>query len=288
MVGSGAPEAGTRAEFETVADDRELMTGEAVGLELHPTNFILRAAGTIIDLLAYAALFLILMFSAFAVFRPVMDDALSAAISIATLAFCIVVVPTAVETLTRGKSLGKLAVGARIVRDDGGAIGFRHAFIRALLGVLELVMTVGGIAALVALFNDKSKRLGDLLAGTYSQHERVSKLTPPIFGVPLVLSEWARTADVARMPDGLARRIAQFLRQAGGFTAATRIRHAQELAAETSRYVAPMPREDGELFLAAVTAVRRDREFRALQLQQQRLATLAPVLRGLPHRFPER
>ena len=276
------------AAFDTVIDSTELMTGEAVGLELHPTSFVLRGAGTLIDLLAYVALFLLLMLSFFTIFASVMDDALSAAIAIGSLAFCIVVVPTAVETLSRGKSLGKLAVGARIVRDDGGAISFRHAFIRALLGVLELFMTVGGIAATVALLNDRSKRLGDLLAGTYSQHERVSKLTPPIFGVPLVLFEWAKTADVARMPDGLARRIAQFLRQAGGLTASTRIRLSQELADEASRYVSPVPREDSELFLAAVAAVRRDREFRALQLQQQRLASLAPVLSGLPHHFPER
>lgn len=274
--------------YDTVVDSTELMTGEAVGLELHPTNFVLRAAGTLIDLLAYVALFVFLLFGFFLLFESVMDDALSSAIVIATLAFCAVVVPTAVETLSRGKSLGKLAVGARIVRDDGGAIGFRHAFIRALVGVLELFMTAGGIAAIVALLNDRSKRLGDLLAGTYSQHERVSKLTPPIFGVPLALSEWAKTADVARMPDGLARRIAQFLRQAGGLTADTRIRLARELAVEASRYVSPVPQENPELFLAAVAAVRRDREFRALQLQQQRLATLAPALKGLPHQFPQR
>ena len=266
----------------------ELVTGEAVALELRPTSFVLRAAGTLIDLLAYVALYLTILFSAFALLEPVMDDALSAAIAIAALAFCTVVVPTAVETLSQGKSLGKLAVGARIVRDDGGSIGFRHAFIRALLGVLELFMTAGGIAAFVALLNERSKRLGDLLAGTYSQHERVSKVTPPIFGVPLVLSEWARTADVARMPDGLARRIAQFLRQAGGLTAGTRIRLSQELATEVARYVSPVPRESPELFLAAVAAVRRDREYRALQLQQQRLAALDPVLSGLSHRFPDR
>lgn len=276
------------AAFETVHGDTGLMTGEAVALELHATSFVLRAAGTIIDLLAYAALFLILLFSALALFSPVMDDALSAAISITALAFCAVVVPTAVETLSRGKSLGRLAVGARIVRDDGGAIGFRHALIRSLLGVLELFMTAGGLAAIVALLNDRSKRLGDLLAGTYSQHERVSKTDPPIFGVPLALSEWAKAADVARMPDNLARRIAQFLKQAAGFTSATRIRLALDLAAEASRYVSPVPEADPELFLAATAAVRRDRELRALQLQRQRLAALTPVLKGLPHHFPER
>jgi uncharacterized RDD family membrane protein YckC len=269
-------------------DSAELITGEAVALDLRATNFVLRAAGAIIDWVSYIALFIVILLGAFTVFEPVMDDALGSAISIGALAFCIVVVPTAVETLTQGKSLGKLAVGARIVRDDGGAIGFRHAFIRSLLGVLEILMTAGGIAAMVALLNDKTKRLGDLLAGTYSQHERVSKAQPPLYGVPLALAEWAKTADVARMPDGLARRIAQFLRQASGLTPDTRGRLGQELAAEASRYVSPVPRENAELFLAAVAAVRRDREYLALHLQRGRLDQLEPVLNGLPHRFPER
>lgn len=283
----GLPTPGLPPSGPSPFEDDALVTGEAVALALRPTGFVLRAAGAIIDWIAYLALFGLILIGAFFALAPVMDDAVAAAISIAALAFCTVVVPTAVETLSQGKSLGKLAVGARIVRDDGGSIGFRHAFIRALLGVLEILMTAGGIAATVSLLNGKSKRLGDVLAGTYSQHERVPKATPPVFGVPLVLSEWALTADVARMPDGLARRIAQFLRQAAGFTPETRARLSEQLAAEASRYVSPIPRENAELFLAAVAAVRRDREHRALQLQQQRLRQLEPVLNGLPHRFPE-
>ncbi|MDQ1528039.1 MAG: hypothetical protein QOG18_2652 [Microbacteriaceae bacterium] len=284
MAGTAVP----NSFADRSSDNDELITGEAVALDLRATNFVLRAAGAIIDWLAYIGLFaLILIGSSFA-FASVMDDALSAAVTVAALAFCTVVVPTTVETLTQGKSLGKLAVGARIVRDDGGSIGFRHALIRSLLGVLEIMMTAGGIAAMVSLLNDKSKRLGDLIAGTYSQHERVSKAQPPLFGVPLALAEWAKTADVARMPDGLARRIAQFLRQSAGLTPDTRARLSQELAAEASRYVSPVPKENAELFLAAVAAVRRDREYLALHLQRQRLDQLEPVLGGLPHRFPER
>jgi uncharacterized RDD family membrane protein YckC len=284
MAGAAVP----NYPAEISGDDSELITGEAVALDLRATNFVLRAAGALIDWLAYVALALLILLGAFTVFAPVMDDALSAALTIGTLAFCTVVVPTAVETLTQGKSLGKLAVGARIVRDDGGSIGFRHAFIRSLLGVVEIMMTLGGIAAVVALLNNKTKRLGDLVAGTYSQHERVSKVQPPLFGVPLELVEWARTADVARMPDGLARRIAQFLRQATGLTPDTRERLSRELAAEASRYVSPVPRANAELFLAAVAAVRRDREYLALHLQRERLVQLEPTLNGLPHRFPER
>jgi uncharacterized RDD family membrane protein YckC len=284
MAGAAVPD----SFAERSGDNDELITGEAVALDLRATNFVLRAAGAVIDWLAYIGLFVLILIGSSFAFASVMDDALSAAVTVAALAFCTVVVPTTVETLTQGKSLGKLAVGARIVRDDGGSIGFRHAFIRSLLGVLEIMMTAGGIAAMVSLLNDKSKRLGDLIAGTYSQHERVSKAQPPLFGVPLALAEWAKTADVARMPDGLARRIAQFLRQSAGLTPDTRARLSQELAEEASRYVSPVPKENAELFLAAVAAVRRDREYLALHLQRQRLDQLEPVLGGLPHRFPER
>src|SRR3546814_14926190 len=80
--------------------------------------------------------------------------------------------PTTVETVTRGRSLGKLAVGGRIVRADGGAIGFRHAFLRALLGVLELWFTLGSLAALVGAFTPLAQRLGAPLAGPYRARTR--------------------------------------------------------------------------------------------------------------------
>jgi uncharacterized RDD family membrane protein YckC len=272
-----------------VPDDTELMTGEAVGLDLRPTSFVLRGAGALVDVIVYLGVWIagVLLVNSPAL-AGALDDAAVKAVTIASLVFCIVVLPTAVELLTHGKSLGRLMVGARIVRDDGGAIGFRHAFIRALTGVLELFMSLGGIAALFGLLNGRTKRMGDILAGTYSQYERVQRREPEVFGVPVALVGWSRSADVARMPDGLARRIAQFLRQAGGLTPDTRIRVAAQLANEAARFVSPLPQADPELFLAAVAAVRRERELLALQLTKQRLGSVEPVLTGLPHRFPPR
>lgn len=273
----------------SVYDDSELMTGEAVGLEIRPTSFVLRSAGAIIDFLLSVGAFLLIIFAiSTPFFQGFLDEASSAAVTVAALVFCLVVIPTTVETATQGKSLGRLAVGARIVRDDGGAIGFRHAFIRALTGVLEIYFTLGGFAAMVALLNGRSKRLGDLLAGTYSQNERVSRVTPPVFGVPVELIAWSTTADVARMPDGLARRVAQFLAQASQLTPDARDRLARRLADEVTRYVSPVPQGSAELFLAAVASIRRDREYAALQLERQRLERLEPVLAELPHRFPDR
>ena len=272
-----------------VSDELELMTGEAVGLDLRPISFILRAAGAMIDFVAYFGLWLLILL---AVTSPWLsgffDEASGKAVTLSALVFCLVVAPTAVETLSQGKSLGKLAVGGRIVRDDGGSIGLRHAFIRSLTAVLEVFSTLGGIASFTALLNGRTKRLGDLLAGTYSQNERVSKISPPVYGVPIELLGWATTADVARMPDGLSRRIAQFLRQASRLTPDARTRLSRSLATEASGFVSPLPTVNAELFLAAVSALRRDREYTGLSLEAQRLEHLRPALEGLPHGFPER
>ncbi len=84
--------------------------------------------------------------------------------------------PLLVEVLTRGRSLGKLILGLRIVRDDGGAVRLRHSFVRALLWQFEVIGTGGGIAALSGLVSPQTKRLGDYMAGTIAVSERA---TPP-------------------------------------------------------------------------------------------------------------
>ena len=263
------------------------MTGEAVALDLRPASFVIRAAGAAIDFVVYFGAYLaILIPLTTGVFGT--DQATTTALATAFLVIAFIVIPTAVELLTRGKSLGRLALGTRIVRDDGGAIGFRHAFIRSLVGLLEIFMTFGGMATLVALLSHRSKRLGDYIAGTYSQYERISGQVTPVFGVPVVLQQWALTADVARMPDRLVRRIAQFLSHAPSLTPSTRDRLSRELATEASAFVSPIPQVEAELFLAAVASLRRDREFTALTLERQGLERLAPVLEGRPHGFPNR
>jgi hypothetical protein len=130
--------------------------------------------------------------------------------------------------------------------------------------------------------------LGDLVAGTYSQQERVSGRVAPLVGVPPELENWASTADVAAMPDQLTRRIARFVAQSGRFTPETLDRLAQELAQEAARYAYPVPTAPAPLFLQAVVALRREREASALAREQARRARLEPALTNLPHGFPRR
>ena len=46
--------------------------------------------------------------------------------------------PVILETLTRGRSLGKFALGLRVVSDDGGPERFRQALMRGLAAVVEI------------------------------------------------------------------------------------------------------------------------------------------------------
>jgi uncharacterized RDD family membrane protein YckC len=226
--------------------------------------------------------------SSWALSAGVLPAETAAIINIAAVVLVWVVIPTAVETASRGRSLGKLAVGARIVRADGGASGFRQAFIRALLGVFELWMTLGAVAAIVGAFAPRSQRLGDLLAGTYAERTRTPPLPPTDLAVPSGLEAWAELADVARLPDRLARRVAQFMASAPRLVPAARTRAAASLAGEVAEFVSPLPAVPPETLLAGVIAVRRARELRALEGQAVRVARLTAGTDGVRPGFPDR
>ncbi|MFT4157054.1 MAG: RDD family protein [Microbacterium sp.] len=253
----------------------EVLSGEAVALDVQPVGFLLRALGALIDMaIGFAVLILWIFLRLWLLTIGVLDLSLDAIANVIATVFSFLVLPVTIEVITRGRSLGKLAVGGRIVRTDGGAIGFRHAFIRGLLGVLEIYMTAGGLAVLVGAFTARSQRLGDIVAGTYSQRVRTPALAPSLPTLPPALAGWAQVADVARMPDRLARRISHFLQNAPHMIPAARARVATNLLSEAAPYVSPMPAAPAEMALAGITAVRRDRERRAIEFANYRTEKL--------------
>jgi uncharacterized RDD family membrane protein YckC len=265
-----------RRSRAVVVHHDEVLTGEAVALDVQPIGLILRVAGAAIDIAVTVVVYIALLIAMTQLLTAgVLSASVMQILSIVLLVVLGVVVPTAVETATRGRSLGKLAVGGRIVRTDGGAISFRHAFIRAVVGVLEVYLTLGGLALLVGVFTPRSQRLGDLVAGTYAERTRTPRLASREVPLPAGLESWAAIADVGRLPDRLARRVAQFTAGADAMHPGARRRVADELAAEVRPHVAPLPAVDPETLLRAVVAVRRGRELRALTARAERVARLA-------------
>lgn len=253
----------------------EVLSGEAVAIDVQPIGFVLRAAGALIDMLLGLAVFALwILLRIWLLDVGVLDAATDRIATVSALVVSFVVLPITVEVALKGRSLGKLAVGGRIVRVDGGATGFRHAFIRALLGVLEIYMTLGSVAVLAGVFSARSQRLGDMVAGTYSQRVRTPRLVPSTPTLPPSLAGWAQIADVARLPDRLARRISQFLQTAPRLVPAARARVAHELLAEASAFVSPVPPVPPEQVLVGITVLRRERERRALENADRRAEKL--------------
>ncbi len=164
-----------------------------------------------------------------------------------------------------------------MVRDDGGPIRMRHALVRALLAVIEIIFSLGSIALITSLLNVRGKRLGDLLAGTFVLRERGGAAAVPLPGMPMHLATWAVGADMARLPDGLAVGARRFLAGAPGLHPASRHQLGSDLAAQVSRFVAPPPPPGThpEAFLAAVLVERRRRDHERLaRLEHARAARL--------------
>lgn len=245
------------------ADD--LVTGEAVALDLPPAGLALRMASGLIDVVVTIVLLVVVGF-VLVVASFNLDAALQWVALVLITVVVFVAVPTAVETLTRGRTLGKLALGLRAVRDDGAPITFQQALVRALVGYVEIYVFSGVPAFFSALLTERSKRLGDHAAGTYVVRDRVRLTLPVPPLMPPPLRHWAAHADIAPLPTGLALSIRQLLSRAHDIAPQSRALLTAQLADRAAAYVAPPPPPGTppEAFLAAVIAERRERDSRRL------------------------
>ena len=149
-----------------------VVTGDAVVLGLQPARLPSRAMAVLLDLVLLLAGFLGLSVVLQSTVLP-LGTAAALAVQAALLMLVLVGVPVAVETLSRGRSLGKLVFGLRVVREDGGPIRFRHALVRGAVGFLEILATLGSVACLASLVSARGRRLGDVFAGALVVRERL-------------------------------------------------------------------------------------------------------------------
>jgi uncharacterized RDD family membrane protein YckC len=189
------------------------------------------------------------------------DDALSAAVLIIFTVLTFVGYPVAFETATRGRSLGKMALGLRVVSEDGGPERFRQALFRALAGVIEIYGLTGGPAVICSLLSAKGKRIGDIFAGTVVISERAPRLSPPP-PMPPQLAWWASSLQLSGLGAEQAELARQFLSRASQLDPVVRDQMAYRIAGEVVARISPPPPPGvpPQLVLAAVLAERHRRE----------------------------
>ena len=262
----------------------ELVTGEAVALDIRVARLASRALALFVDmLLQIFVLYICFIFVGLS--AAVMDSAVTAGLAILFGVTVFVGYPTITETLTRGRTLGKLAVGLRVVGDDGGPERFRQALVRALAGFLEIWTLLGSPALITSLLNQRGKRLGDLFAGTIVIQDRVpvNVFLGPVAVMPPQLASWAASLELAMLPDNVALAARQYLTRFWELAPRVRDEMGQRLTGEVMRYASPPPPPGfrPEIYLSAVLAERRRRE--EIRLAERAARREAISRRGLPY-----
>ncbi|MFE0671716.1 RDD family protein [Streptomyces sp. NPDC058867] len=242
----------------------ELVTGEAVALEVSPARLPSRALAVLLDLVVAVTVYVAVTIALVAATAS-LDEAARIAVSIATFVLVLVGAPIAVETLSQGRSLGKLACGLRVVRDDGGPIRFRHALVRGAIGVIEILLTFGVVACVASLVSARGRRLGDVFAGTLVVRERVpmarnGSVPPP----PPWLAGRFSELDLSAVPDGLWLAVRQYLTRMRQLDPQVGWSMAERLSADLAgRTGVPVPQGvPAAAYLAALLQERQAREAR--------------------------
>ena len=261
----------TVAVTTTGGSDEPLVNGEAVEVDVRPARVGSRGLALIIDIamqLVFVLLTVIIIGIGTSVLPPGVADGafMQAAFTIGVI-LVFIAYPTTAETLTNGRSIGKRAMGLRVVRVDGGPIRLRHALTRTLVGVavewpgLLFPPLTWAVALTTMIFSAQGRRLGDQAAGTFVIHERSPAPWGWVPSMPPQLAGWAAELDLSGLDDELALATRHYLARAGEIRQPQNGRFAHTLAQEVAEKISQTapPGTPPWMFLSAVLAERRRR-----------------------------
>lgn len=237
-----------------------LVTPEAVPLDLPVADLGTRGLAYLVDLLLIGGVLVALIIAG-----TLVEDALSAVpvwLGVTLVLLLVLAVqlgyPIGFETLWDGRTPGKAMMGLRVVTVEGAPVGFRHAAIRAALGLVDFQLTAGTAGVITALSSRRTQRLGDLVAGTLVLRERTGagRAVAERFPVPPGLEQHAAQLDVTALGPGDYQAVRSLLQRAARLDPATRRRLAEQLADTLAPRVHPAPPAGipAEAWLQAVAA----------------------------------
>ena len=245
----------------------EVVTGEAVVLEVPCARFPSRMLALAIDLAIQLTIIAVLLtVVAVGAANNSMNTAEVTAIVVTILVLALIGYPVAWEAATRGRTPGKLALGLRVVGDDGSPERFRQALVRGLATLVDfwLVPFIGVPALICSLLSAKGKRLGDVFAGTFVIQHRLParRRKPPPIAIPPELAAWASGLELSGLTDQTAAMARLYLGRLPDLTPGARAELGERISAAVRAQVGPPPPPGTPVppYLAAVLAERHRRE----------------------------
>lgn len=144
---------------------REVITPEGVPLHLPAAGPVPRALAWALDFIIRAAALMLLGIPL--AFLGEFGQGLYLG-----LMFLLMWAYSIVQEACWGRTLGKRALGLRVVAQDGAPIGWMAAITRNLLRTVDMLPFAYALGLLSSLFDRNGRRLGDLVAGTVVVHDR--------------------------------------------------------------------------------------------------------------------
>ena len=239
-----------------------IITPEAVVLELETAGVASRVFSGLVDAAIQVVLYFVLVLVvllAFAASDGGADSDVSAAVAGLMLFIVVFLYPLVSEMVGRGRTIGKMAMGLRVVTIEGAPIRFRHAALRAMGGLVDKWVPPGGlVGTFFVLGTPHRQRIGDLLAGTLVIRDP-NRTALPVgiwFPVPVGYEAYAATIDPTAFTVDQYTVVRSFLMRSRELTPSARYAVALDLAQRTERVLQHQrpQRVHPETFLLCVIA----------------------------------
>jgi uncharacterized RDD family membrane protein YckC len=237
-----------------------IVTPEAVVLDVDTAGVASRMFAGIIDLLIQFGIFWVVTLGMLVALRDESSVRTGIAIVIAAI---VMGYPLLFETLMRGRTIGKRAMGLRVVTLEGAPIRFRHALLRMMGGLVDRYLPpIGVTGTLFVLGTRRHQRVGDLIAGTMVIRDPTRTILPPAvwFPVPPGMEKFAATIDPTAMTDEQYTVVRTFLMRNRELSADARYALSSDLAgrlATTLRHAGPTHMHPEAFLLCVISRYQR-------------------------------
>jgi len=249
-----------------------IVTPEAIVLELETAGVASRVLAGLIDLLVQFGLLLagLLLFAMVGAMVEITSDSAQQTVAAILVALVLLGYPVLLETIWRGRTIGKRALGLRAVTVEGTPITLRHATLRMMGGLVDRFAPPGGITGtLLVLGTRRHQRVGDLIAGTVVVRDPERTPLPQAlwFPVPHAYEAYAATIDPTRLTSDQYTLLRAFVLRARELTNDARFSIAGHLADRTAVHLGHVrpPQVHPETFLLCVIARYQRRNFPTYQ-----------------------